>query len=505
MEEIELKAGLAKPDLARLARRLARRHRLEVHSLHARYFDTEDATLARAGLALRIRSEDGRRIQTLKVARATEGGFHHVREVEAPATGPRPDLDLLPDPDIREFLAPLDLRPCFETRVRRRTAALAVPGGRVEVALDRGSIRARVAQEPISEVEFELLEGSPEAVFDCAASLLSSLPARLDLPSKAARGSALAGSAASPSRPPSRPAPAPPTIAAGEAFDQLLATLARSVAVHLHMLHTSDDPEGPHQLRVALRRLRVALRFFRPILDAHLARDLAEAARDIGRLVSPLRDADVLVADHLLPHADPPLAASLARLRNDTRADTRQRLLAAGATAFAIRLLKHASLGGWQRAGARARLQAPLLAILAPGFDRLWSHVRHRGNRLASLDPEDRHELRKDLKKLRYASELLKTGPRQKLFTAALKKLQEDLGALNDLAVLQAFAPRLATPSDEAALEALKHRLLASSRSRADLLMGRACRHWQALAASDPWWRPARKAPPLPALAEQDP
>jgi CHAD domain-containing protein len=284
-----------------------------------------------------------------------------------------------------------------------------------------------------------------------------------------------------------------------------MATLARSVGTHLHTLHTTDDPEGPHQLRVALRRLRVALRFFRPILDPHLARDLAEAARDLGRLVSPLRDADVLVAEHLLPHAAPPLAAHLARFRQDTRADVRQRLEGVGATAFAIRLLKHGALGGWQRQGARARLHAPLLSILAPGFDRLWHQVRHRGNRLASLDPEERHEFRKDLKKLRYASEFLKTGPRQKIFTAALKKLQEDLGALNDLAVLEAFAPSLATPSDEAALDALKNRLLASSRSREDLLMGRACRHWQALAASEPWWRPAQKAPPLPALAEPGP
>jgi inorganic triphosphatase YgiF len=505
MEEVELKAGLSGDDLARLARRLARGHGPPaVHRLNARYFDTEDARLAKAGMALRIRDEDGVLVQTLKSGRVTVAGFHHVLEDTAVVPSPRLALDRIADPAARAFLAPLALMPRHETRVRRRTWTMDVPGGRVEIGLDRGFIHAGAAREPIAEAEVELLEGSPEAVFDAAAALLAGLPARLDLPSKAARGTALATGAGPERKPPARPSPVLPDTVAAAAFEQQLEALARAVAVHLHATLTADDPEGPHQLRVALRRLRVLFRFFRPILDTGLARSLSATARDIARLVSPTRDADVLLADHFLPQADPPLAAALERHRAHVRAETRGALRRAGATGFAIRLLKHGLLGGWQRQGARARLAARAEDILAPGLDRLWQRVLDRGNRLASLDPEDRHELRKDLKKLRYASDLMKGGPQQKPFLSALRKLQEDLGALNDLAVLADFSPALDEPGADAALAALKQRLLASSRPRADQLLGRACRHWRALAATDPWWQPERAAPQRPALVERN-
>src|SRR5262249_3425132 len=58
----------------------------------------------------------------------------------------------------------------------------------------------------------------------------------------------------------------------------------------------SDDPEAAHQLRIGLRRLRAALRALRPLVDCSSLHAFERSARDIGRCVGLLRDADVLIS-----------------------------------------------------------------------------------------------------------------------------------------------------------------------------------------------------------------
>jgi CHAD domain-containing protein len=67
--------------------------------------------------------------------------------------------------------------------------------------------------------------------------------------------------------------------------------------------------------------------------------------------------------------------------------------------------------------------------------------VLKQGPRLPKLSPHRRHEVRIEVKKLRYASEFFaslaeapKARKRAQTFNAALRPLQEALGDLNDLA-----------------------------------------------------------------------
>ncbi len=60
---------------------------------------------------------------------------------------------------------------------------------------------------------------------------------------------------------------------------------------------------------------------------------------------------------------------------------------------------------------------------------------------MATLDDDHRHEVRKDAKRFRYAAEFFASlfddargVRRHKKFLAAMEALQDDLGALNDLA-----------------------------------------------------------------------
>src|SRR5205809_7707223 len=58
-------------------------------------------------------------------------------------------------------------------------------------------------------------------------------------------------------------------------------------------LRTSEDPEALHDFRVALRRMRSALRVFRPHLKGSSPRRLSRALRDIASGTGMSRDLEV--------------------------------------------------------------------------------------------------------------------------------------------------------------------------------------------------------------------
>nr|WP_265502008.1 CHAD domain-containing protein [Paracoccus beibuensis] len=111
------------------------------------------------------------------------------------------------------------------------------------------------------------------------------------------------------------------------------------------------------------------------------------------------------------------------------------------------------------------------------------------GPHLADLDDASRHELRKEAKKLRYAAgffKLLFDGkmerPRQKAFIVSLKKVQDRLGKLNDMATAPELLERLGLADDPDSTGLLgsgkKKALLASAEdAHGDLIDAR--RYWQ--------------------------
>lgn len=507
--EIELKLRLRPADMRRLEDRLARIALRAAPGRRVRttYYDTPDLRLHAAGLALRTRADGKARLISVKADRLQQGGLQTATEFEAPLGGRQPTPHAIADPGLRARVAAAlaGARPAalFHTDVERRSFLVAGQHGVVDVALDRGRIRSGARSEPVCEAEFELVAGAPDAVFDVAAGLLRAMPAEPCQPSKADRGLALWREGRGLARPAGPGAVSFETAPAAAAH--WLSACVHAVGVHLFQTLTDASPEGPHQLRVWLRRLRAAIWLFRPLIDRKVARDLAACARDMGRIVGPLRDADVLVGGLLVPAAraaDPELAGALEAVHRRTRSRIRRELRAMGATATLLRMHRLAALGGWQRGGRRARDAAAgsSEALTAPRLARLWRSVRTMGDRLAGLSPEARHELRKAIKKLRYAIEMTNPSDTQKRFVSALRKLQDALGALNDQAVLRSYAPDLGDPALTLRLERLVADLPGESRNRGDLAMGRACRHWQALVSLPLPWEAASPAPP-PRLA----
>ena len=224
------------------------------------------------------------------------------------------------------------------------------------------------------------------------------------------------------------------------------------MAENIAVVADSEAIEGPHQLRVGLRRLRTALAVFDPALGSPASQPLAETAKRLGRVAGQLRDADVL-ADELVagalalgpdPAAQAALTAALAARRAKVRARVRATLAAPETTRFLLDLGAFIEGRGWllpSDYSQTARLAAPIGEVAPAMLDKRHGKALKRGRRIRGLDDEGLHALRKELKKLRYAVDML--GPIYKEsrvdgYLKQLRELQDTFGSLNDAAMAAA-------------------------------------------------------------------
>ena len=124
----------------------------------------------------------------------------------------------------------------------------------------------------------------------------------------------------------------------------------------------------------------------------------------------------------------------------------------------------------------------PVRRFAGERLERAWKRVRKQGKQLRLLTPDERHGLRIEIKRLRYAAEffarLTPKGRRaqQKSFVGACQELQELLGDLNDLETRRQLAPQLLPTEQDYEQEVA--RLLDSTESV-----------YSSLRATGPYWR----------------
>ena len=419
--------------------------------LRSVYFDTPDHDLRNAGVSLRVRERAGAFVQTVK----TRSGSSLIErgEWERSVPAARPDAGTLANTPAAEVLYGLntdDLEPVFSTTVRRAIGVWDDGAAQVEVSLDRGEIRAASSKEPIRELELELKSGETSALCVLAHELARAAPIRLSFDTKAERGYRLAGHDATASIKSERAALAP-TLRAAEAFRLSARSCLTQVVGNAQLLRRVRSPQALHQTRVGLRRMRAVLSTFRPMIeDARFAWVRGEAEW-LGAELDQARDLDVFIQDTLRrdddgERQDAAIAAFTRRLLS-AQASAYERAIGAidsqRFSDFLLEVTAWVEIGDWTRAegGVAARLlQTPIAVFGAEALERLHAKVHKRGRHFKRLDPEGRHHLRIAGKKLRYAAELLAetfpAHPKRRLhYLEALRDMQDQLGALNDLAV----------------------------------------------------------------------
>lgn len=190
MSEQELKLHVPAHARAGIAKELTQQPVTRMR-LHALYFDTPSRALVKARIALRLRQEGRKWIQTLKMP-----GDHPLSRIELNHPRPGPILDLslyagtLPGEALAQITEPLGI--CYETDVKRTLRSVRTRQGVVEIAYDLGMLRAGALELPISEIEFELLSGNVEAIFVVGKRWSRAHGLIMDARSKAERGDCLA-------------------------------------------------------------------------------------------------------------------------------------------------------------------------------------------------------------------------------------------------------------------------------------------------------------------------
>ena len=305
--EIELKFEVAPRELRKLkAARVLHRKPSKEENLLSVYFDTAKHKLARNGVSLRVRHNGAKRLQIIKSG-GSNGSFRRG-EWEHEIKGDVPNLRKARGTPLEPLLTKKlkrRLEPVFETHIHRTTAPVRKNGTRIEVALDEGQVRAGRQSAPISELELELKRGKPGNIFKLAHEMGKLAPATLSLKSKSERGYDLIEN---------KPAKAVGAekirLQRGMSTADAFRTIGRSILRHIAGNETAvrrSDSEGVHQMRVGLRRLRVAISLFTKLLgDEETERVKSELKWLTGEL-APARDLDVYMRNEIepLPGATP--------------------------------------------------------------------------------------------------------------------------------------------------------------------------------------------------------
>ena len=441
------------------------------------YYDTEDWRLYRAGYKLRVR-RDGQSAQaTMKSLAPPEGSLRRQREISEPMEGVK-TLKGIPGPvgeRVRRLTGTADLRPLFEVRTRRRTFALrseTPSSGEIvedtsgnirqqnseqdaivlaEIALDESEISANDgARTHLSRVEVEVGSDAQihDGVGDFVEVLKEALKLRLTQASKFGTGLSVAGLSPVVALD-LGPTKIDATLSCGEVAFAILRRHFGATLEHEPGVRLGEDPEELHDMRVATRRLRAALKLYSEFLPKRAERyerDLRWVAGALGEV----RDLDV----HLQRLSEESsrnekVLEEVVALLRERRIEARRGMLEALDSNRYERLV--ASFSGTLRRGRSPTPTSPIVEVAPELLRDRYKKVRKAANKLSEdSPPEHFHDLRKKGKRLRYALEPLQEiyGKPAKKMVKLLKKTQDDLGDHQDLIVASGLMEELGSAGD---------------------------------------------------------
>lgn len=474
--ETELKLRLTPENLAKLRRhKLFKTHQItapQTRRLHNIYFDTPKLELHARKMALRLRRVGGQWLQTLKGGGQVMAGLHQRNEWEIPVPSAKLDFSALDEVVWNEHLPHAihkNLKPVFITDFYRSSRILDWQGTHIEVCMDQGEVKTKQSSSPICEVELELKSGEPQKLFELAQALLEIVPLELEVISKAEQGFRLLSNYTA--------QPVKSGLLKFTQTDNLTSGLQALIWSCLLHFQTNlpgamasgemNDAEYLHQLRVALRRLRVILRMAEKIhADTQLTVLRAELAV-LGSTLGQIREWDVFISQTLQPISTTikgqvgqcSMQALLASSEQQ-RADCYS-ALHAQSTDFQHLLLRFAIwMNGeyWREAG---QIAPNTLEFSTKRLSKLYRQYRRAGAQLSTLDAFQLHALRICTKKLRYSGEFFASlfGARKaRAFLSALSEVQELLGHINDITIAHRMLDKLSNdlPTHEEVIAFIK-------------------------------------------------
>lgn len=432
--------------------------------LDARYFDTSTYGLQKEKIAYRIRRENAQWVATVKSGGSSNGGLHERQEWNVIVADAEPNVAVFADteigPKLMDIVGTQVLEPILITKFERRKLDVCMPdGSQIEVAADQGEIIAGIKNSPILEVELELKVGKPSALFALGATLAKEYALLPETDSKFYRGLILAGLALRPLKKVSTLPQLDKNQGAAQEIGMVLIQLITQFFVAQQAFFQSQvQPEDVHQLRICLRRLRSILEFAGaeviPQYKAHQA-----LLRKIGQSLGVLRDIDVAYASWKEWSECQPIGMvsklSLGRMlthRRVVEAEKIYGLFHAGyTTSILLELWATIAADNWQGA---AGYQLTMGEYAKNKFSKWLNKVTKQGKKIEWADPAKVRKLRLQVKKIRYAAEVLQPVLGEvDLLTFQLETLQDNLGLLSDINSTETLLKKLVRETTSKALQ----------------------------------------------------
>lgn len=496
--ETELKLRIAPEHMARLKRHSLLKNlesgQTVTRKLRNIYFDTPKLDLHRHEMALRLRRSGGKWLQTLKGGGSVQAGLHSRNEWETPVPGEMLDLEKI-KASGGKFPSGVKkkLRPVFSTDFSRSMYLLKFEGADIELCMDSGAIIAGKKSRPISELELELKSGEPQQLFKLALALLDIVPLEVEHASKAEYGYRLY-SRAKPAASKGQLPCLEPVQSVSEALRNMIASSLLHVQSNVPGAIGKLDEEYLHQVRVGLRRLRVALAMASAYrkdaeLDA-LRQQVSELCNQLGRA----RDWDVFVTQTLSPicaqfpdHAGLRTVMRISK-RNRKLQNAEMRTILA-AQDFSRLLLR---VGCWMQGSYWQEEQGGEMSSLSDFarhiLEKRSKQVSRIGRQLEEGDEGQLHALRIACKKLRYSTEMFAslygtdmTGRH----VTAMSRLQDIMGVLNDITVARRLLGEMEIKVKERPTRALILGWLEHGHARR---MAELKTSWRRFSRQEPFW-----------------
>lgn len=281
------------------------------------YLDTLEYAILRAGYVCRLRQRTGDTwLATIKGLQNrgddTHAGLHQRTEIEVTLPGPAepPDWPAGPARDLALTLMGDDpLVELVRLRQQRHIRAAQIEGRSVaEVSLDATTLDG--VEQPFWTVEIELAAtGTEVELQQLSEKLRASFPvlqpesrSKLELALNL-HGIPVAGLLTATTGPVTTPETGKQPKSPGLRGDDRMSEAGRKVLrFHFRRMlrcekgtRQGDDIEQLHDMRVATRRMRAAMRIFEPFYDEDTIKPIVRGLRRTGRALGQVRDLDVLL------------------------------------------------------------------------------------------------------------------------------------------------------------------------------------------------------------------
>ncbi len=451
--ETELKLTILTEDIEKFSQHPVLKSAIQppkTQTLLSIYFDTEKQDLLQQGIGLRVRHMGKKRLQTLKTQGSVLGGLHRRHEWETEVESDVPQIDLIPEDALpKRFLHKLKhIKPIFTTRFERKTWHITPSENcEIEIALDQGEVYAGEYTMPISEVELELKAGSPSVLYQLALQLQETLRLTIENRSKAARGYQLHKSS-EPQYYKAKSIVLTKNMSAEQAFVNIVWHCLNHLQSNEAMVLHGDDIEGVHQMRVALRRLRSCLSVYKSIISYKTSKFIRQELKWISNVLGEARDWDVFQMTLHDIRAQVPenkeieaLQTLVVSLQRQSYVLVRETLNLPRYDRLLLSLGEWLTNLSWRQTADRNQLNTLDKSVASFSNQQLDYHhqrVYKRGKYFDQLTPEQRHELRIEIKKMAYSVRFFTSLYSQesvKNYSKRLSQLQDELGILNDVHV----------------------------------------------------------------------